>query len=306
MTNRLFALRDHNNGTLAYDPCSGFVLLASDVAGGKGLRMIDASVAARWPIFGIVEKGLPWNICWSPIVQCNLECPHCLDDKSTSQLVRGERRRIAQLLGRAAPLGIDISGGEPLLLKELPDLIGLIQNGLTAVSVTTNGWLLSERCQELAPHVHGVRVSLDGADAKMHDHLRGSESFIRAIGGIRRAISCDVPVQIQFVAMKSTLVALPALLELARDEGVQGVTVLQLLPIGEATSMQDELCSDSEVEEALHAAEMPSGLSVRLRSRRLAAGFTVVRADGRVWRNDQAALSIGPVRRLQQVSDLAA
>lgn len=306
MTRRLFALRDHGNGTLAYDPCAGFVLLAPGVTGGPGLRMFDSSVAATWPIFSIAESGLPLNICWSPIVQCNLKCPHCLDDKSASQLVRSERRRVAQLLGQAMPLGIDVSGGEPLLLKELPELLALLENGLTAVSVTTNGWLLSERCQELAPHVHGIRVSLDGADASAHDHLRGLGSFVRALGGIRSAVSCDIPVQIQFVAMKSTLAELPALLKLARNEGAQGVTVLQLLPIGEASTMWDQLCSDLEVEEALHSAESPSGLSVRFRSRRLAAGFTVVRADGRVWRNDHAALSISPVRRLQRISDLAA
>jgi molybdenum cofactor biosynthesis enzyme MoaA len=174
------------------------------------------------------------------------------------------------------------------------------------VSVTTNGWRLQRRAHELLGHVDAVRVSLDGADADAHDRWRGRGSFARALAGLRACARLGVPAQIQAVLMASTAASAQGLVDLAADLRVRGVTFLQMLPIGEGARLAAaESLTDAEAHAVLGGLTAPGGLPVRLRTRASAGGFTVVRADGVVWRNGAAAREIGRVRALADPSDLA-
>jgi MoaA/NifB/PqqE/SkfB family radical SAM enzyme len=249
---------------------------------------------------------MPVSVCWSPIVRRNLRCPHCLDDTSVPELDVTGRGRIAGMLAVAAVLGVDISGGEPLLLRDLPTLAQRITiGGRTAVSVTTNGWHLARRAQELAEAVDAVRVSLDGPDEASHDRIRGVGSFTRAREGIRAALSAGIPLQIHMVLMTSNHATAQQMVDLAADLGAGGVTFLQMLPIGVGVQLQAEMLTDPAAADLLAGLQVPSGLRIRLRTRASTGGFTVVRADERVWRNNTRALHITGVRPLTTVADLA-
>jgi hypothetical protein len=83
------------------------------------------------------------------------------------------------------------------------------------------------------------------------------------------------------------------------------VTFLQMQPIGEGARLAAaEALTANQAETILAELAAPGGLAVRLRTRSSAGGFTVVRADGAVWRNGAAATEIGRVRRLTGPSDL--
>jgi MoaA/NifB/PqqE/SkfB family radical SAM enzyme len=152
---------------------------------------------------------------------------------------------------------------------------------------------------------HAIRVSLDGPDAAGHDRWRGRASFDRATAGIRAAVAHAIPTQIQTVLLRSTAHAsLQPMVDLAASLGVHGVTFLQMLPIGEGAALADaEQLSDDEARRLL--ADLDTGtIAVRLRTREAAGGFTVVRADGQVWRNEPDAAAIATLRPLGSVNDL--
>ncbi|MGH9060568.1 MAG: radical SAM protein, partial [Acidimicrobiales bacterium] len=236
----------------------------------------------------------------------NLHCPQCLDDTTVPELDATDRLRIAGVLAAAGVLGVDISGGEPLLLRDLPALARRVAaGGRTAVSVTTNGWHLARRAQELADTIDAIRVSLDGPDEASHDRIRGAGSFTRAQEGIRAALSAGIPLQIQMVLMTSNHATAQQMVDLAADFGAGGVTLLQMLPLGAGRQLYDEMLTDPAAARLLSGLRVPEGLRIRLRTRTSAGGFTVVRADGRVWRNDTGALRIDGVRPLTTVADLA-
>lgn len=238
-------------------------------------------------------------------MRCNLACPHCLDDKSVREGNRARRRQIADRIAAAGVLGVDISGGEPLLLSDLTALTDRLVLGGCAVSVTSNGWHLAQRAAELAGHLDAVRVSLDGPDAARHDRLRGPGSFDRAVAGLRACAALGIPTQIQTVLMTSNWQEAQELVRLAAAEQVFGLTFLQMLPIGEARDLAaDELLCDAEAAGLVADLDVPSGLHVRLRQRDAAAGFTVVRADGALWRNTDGARTISRRRTLQGPADL--
>lgn len=305
---RTFAARLAATGFAVHDPLTGLTYQASTELSGGRVRLSDAAVSA-WPEVhpGTVQADVPISVCWSPLVRCNLACPHCLDDKTVPELARQDRQRIARLLAVSGVLGVDISGGEPLLLRELPELIDTLTAGNCAVSVTTNGTHLARRAEALATRVDAIRVSLDGPDAERHDRWRGTGSFDRAVAGIRASVAHGIPTQIQTVLMRSTAstIARP-MVELAAALGVRGVTFLQMLPIGEGTAVADtEQLSDEEARGLLTDLTAAADVAVRLRTREAAGGFTVIRADGQVWRNQLGAQAISTVRPLQVVGDLA-
>lgn len=288
-----------------YDPLTGSTRLTSHPDVGRitlSSRMI-ADLPEVHP--GDLGGTEPVSVCWSPIVRCNLACSYCLDDKQVPELSRSERHAIAANLADSGVLGVDISGGEPLLLRELPELLDTLVDGGHVVSVTTNGTHLERRAESLARRVDAIRVSLDGADAATHDSTRGTGSFAKAVSGIRAAVGHGIPLQIQTVVMRSTITRLPDIVDLADQLGALGVTFLQFLPFGEGANLADaELISDDDVRALVDC--LASGpVEVRLRTRADAAGFTVVRSDGKVWRNADDTSVISPLRVLTAPHELS-
>ncbi|GAA4888755.1 radical SAM protein [Pseudonocardia sp. C8] len=306
-TNRVFATGACDQTRYVHDPLTGLTHRAEGLIALGRTRLPGSSVAS-WPTLhpGELDREVPVSVCWSPLVRCNLACPHCLDDKAVPELARKDRQRIAALLGESGVLAVDISGGEPLLLRDLGELAATLTSSGCVVSVTTNGWHLQRRAEALAGQVDAVRVSLDGPDAESHDHWRGSGSFRRAVAGARAAVAHAIPTQLQTVLMTSTQGTAQRMVDLAEELGVHGVTFLQMLPIGEGAALADaELLTDEQARATVAELDIPDAVTVRLRTRDDAGGFTVIRADGRVWRNDSVAEGITTLHSLTNPSDLA-
>ncbi len=308
MTLRAFRTATTARGqVIVYDPCSGATRLAPHPL-PAGRRLLDDTQARAWPLAHPASLGLdvPVSVCWSPLVRCNLSCPHCLDDTSVPELDAARRASAGRLIGASGVLGVDISGGEPLLLRDLPELAGRLATDGCAVSVTTNGWHLARRASQLTGHLDAVRVSLDAPDPSRHDALRGTGSFSRALDGIRACGQAGIPVQIQTVLMASAARHAQAVIDLAAQAGANGVTFLQMLPLGRGTAMAAaEMLGDQTAASLINGLEVPCGLTVRLRERSAAEGFTVVRADGLIWRNGTGALTITTTRPLTHPRGLA-
>ena len=300
--NRIYAADGH----LIHDPATGLTHQAPQPHSRGRLRLAEELVNV-WPAVppADLDRPFPVSLCWSPIVRCNLRCPHCLDDTSVPQTGSADHARIADLLAESGVLGVDISGGEPLLLRRLPNLARRIaEGGRAAVSVTTNGWHLQRRAGELVGAVDAIRVSLDGPDQASHDHVRGEGSFTRAMQGIRTALEEGMAVQVQTVLMAGNQAHAQQMVDLAAALGVGGVTFLQMLPIGAGSMLRQQMLTDPDALTLLDRVRVPGGLRVRLRTRAAAGGFTVVRADGRVWRNNHNGQHIGGLRPLTTAADL--
>lgn len=167
--------------------------------------------------------------------RCDLACGMCdlpLRGDRTRELDADGLKGILDAFRDLGVLGVGVTGGEPLLRRDLFEVLRHGRDKGLLMHLNTNGSLVTrEAAQELAAcGVSSVNVSLDGPDAELHDRLRGREgSFRRVLRAVARLAA--VPGRPYRVALTCALgpenaASAPALLERARDLGADRVGFL--------------------------------------------------------------------------------
>ncbi|MGE5575317.1 MAG: PTO1314 family radical SAM protein [Ignavibacteria bacterium] len=153
---------------------------------------------------------------------CNLRCKMCPFWKRTSadSSLEQEKAILKQVYNSGA-CGVAFEGGEPLLRRDLGDILAFSRSLPLHTSLITNGTLLESRINEIAPHINGVvYVSLDGLE-KTHDAIRGADgSFRKAVRGIIAAKE-KVAVTINTTVMAENIDEIESLIGLAKELGVK-------------------------------------------------------------------------------------
>lgn len=158
------------------------------------------------------------------LYRCNLECKMCPFWRREDEelLALPDEVRIMDALARAGVSFLGFEGGEPLLRKDVADILREA-HARFHTSLVTNGWLLEHRLPEIAPHLDLLFVSLDGI-GETHDRLRGiPRSFERAVQGMRASRS-EVPTLISHTVTKDNLDHAEKVVELAERLDI-GLTV---------------------------------------------------------------------------------
>ena len=161
--------------------------------------------------------------------RCNLACRHCLVSSGPTGEDGIPTDALRRFLRQAVDLGADtfyLTGGEPLLRRDLPDLLREITTDYRASAVVlSNGTLLDD---ELAATLAALprerlflQVSLDGSTPQRNDALRSPGSFEGAVQGLRRAVAAALNVTVATVVMKRNLDDLVPLADLVRGLGVK-------------------------------------------------------------------------------------
>ena len=102
--------------------------------------------------------------------RCNLRCVYCMPEEGIEQLPHeqiltfDEIERVCRISTELGISKIKLTGGEPLVRKGLPDLLGKIKriSGIEQVTLTTNGILLKNQLDELMRQgLDAVNISID-------------------------------------------------------------------------------------------------------------------------------------------------
>ena len=126
--------------------------------------------------------------------RCNLRCQYCMPEEEYAWLPRNTLltfEEINVLVSIFTEFGVDrvrLTGGEPLLRRDLPTLIRMISQHarIQDIALTTNGILLEEQGQALHDAgLHRVTVSLDTLKPDRFKALTRRETFSQVLTGIR-------------------------------------------------------------------------------------------------------------------------
>ena len=130
----------------------------------------------------------------SVIDRCNFRCPYCMPAEIYGEshrflprsdwLTPGEIRRLASLFRQLGVTKLRITGGEPLLRKDLEEIISGLASleGIDDIAMTTNGSRLAERAAELRrAGLRRVTVSVDSLDAAEFSAMSGGRGEIDTV-----------------------------------------------------------------------------------------------------------------------------
>jgi len=160
--------------------------------------------------------------------KCNFRCRYCMPAEGLEWLERDELltfEEIARLVRVLARMGVDevrLTGGEPLVRRDLPTLVGMLAQtpGVRDLSLTTNGVLLDRFAAPLVEAgLRRLNVSLDSLSHIRFAEITRRDALDRVLAGLEEAERYPElrPIKVNCVAIKGfTEEEVPALAELAR------------------------------------------------------------------------------------------
>lgn len=145
--------------------------------------------------------------------RCNFACLFCMPEKDKVQWIRQDDilvfEEIERIVRVLASLGIEkirLTGGEPLLRRNLESLIKQLNGirGIRSIDMTTNGWFLEQKAKSLRDAgVRGVTVSLHSLRGDRFAKISGVDALPRVLRGIDRALDEGLsPVKVNSVAIR--------------------------------------------------------------------------------------------------------
>ena len=156
-------------------------------------------------------------------------------------------------MARLGSFRLGLTGGEPLLRKDIFRIIDLaLEHGL-APCVTTNGLLINEEiAREFGKRdLIWLNVSLEGATAETNDKVRGAGTFAKVLDRLA-VLREHSRFTLAFTIMRTNLAEIEACAELAHRVGADTAVFRPLYPVGMATRHQELMPTFAEYDTALN------------------------------------------------------
>ncbi len=170
--------------------------------------------------------------------RCNYRCVYCMPAEGIRCVPMSEIltfEEIEAVCRQAASLGIrrlKITGGEPLVRRGMPKLIGMLKRipGIEQVTMTTNGALLEAYLDELLENnLDAVNISLDTMDPEKFRQMTRGGNLSDVLGGLDAAVRSGIPVKLNTVLCEGE--EWKTMLPLARELPVD-IRFIEMMPIG--------------------------------------------------------------------------
>lgn len=171
--------------------------------------------------------------------RCNLRCSYCMpeDMSFVPEAEQMNPEELCEITAAAAELGIrhiKLTGGEPLLRRDCPELIRRIKaiRGIQNVTLTTNGVLLEQFLPKLIDcGLDAVNISLNTRNPERYREITGRDTLEPVLRGIQKAADSRIPVKINVVTLEENAGDWIDLVQMAKEYPVD-VRLIEVMPIG--------------------------------------------------------------------------
>ncbi len=143
---------------------------------------------------------------------CNLRCIYCMPEEGVSfrsqdkLLTTDEICRLIETMSQMGVSKIRFTGGEPLLRKDLLELIQIVyeMDGIDSIHLTTNGTLLAKQINSLKDAgLTGINISLDTLNPEKFKTITRRDGLDLVLDGLEKAIQSGISsIKVNVVAMR--------------------------------------------------------------------------------------------------------
>ena len=204
------------------------------------------------------RKFVPKWIAWERTQKCNLKCVHCRcssdEESSEGDFTTEEGKNLLTEIARFSKPVVVLSGGEPLLRKDIFELADFGSSLGLRMCMATNGALVDDEiCRKMREvDIKMVSLSLDGDSAAIHDDFRqcpgAFDGVIRAADTFRRN---GQKFLINSSFTKRNQADIPEVFHLAKSLGATAWYMFMIVPTGRGEEIMSELISKEDYEEIL-------------------------------------------------------
>lgn len=183
-----------------------------------------------------------FSVYWFLTYKCNLKCIHCIANSSYEinemDLSIDEIRSIIIKLSKLPIANIILSGGEPLLHKDIKKILLEINNMKIPYVIETNGLLIDEEiinilCQAQYKELPKLVVSIDGSKPEYHDKIRGRGNYDNLMKKINMIEQYNLMYDINYTINKINLHDIKNILSWS-NRNVSSLTFGFIIPLGRA------------------------------------------------------------------------
>ena len=228
------------------------------------IRKCMLSVVKGIANFGIrypQSTGAPVTVVWNFTNRCNLNCLHCHQDSSPtssgSELTTSQAFKVTDNMSAAGVAVLTFSGGEPLLRRDLYDVIERANDNGMLCTLASNGTLITPKAAKKLAKVgiKRVEIGLDGARTETHDFLRNQPgSFEATIEGIKNCATIGFDeLAITMTLHSKNINELEETISLAEKLGATRFYLNRLIPAGRGIEASHLDVTPREKIEALEA-----------------------------------------------------
>jgi MoaA/NifB/PqqE/SkfB family radical SAM enzyme len=203
------------------------------------INPVPAAALARLPLIALYLSE-----------RCNSRCITCdYWRHGVADMRLDAVRRLLPDLARLHTQVALISGGEPLLNPEWPQIAQLLRDQGLKLWLLTSGLSLAKHARRAAAFFEAITVSLDGTDRATYEAIRGLDAFGKVCQGIRAATQAGTPVSLRVTLQRANYRQLPQFVRLTRELGAQQVSFLAVdVANPHAFARQDDFTRDLALE----------------------------------------------------------
>ena len=205
-----------------------------------------------------MEFAPKW-IAWEITRRCNLKCVHCrssseFEVKEHPDFSFEEATRVLDDISSYAKPVVVLSGGEPLIRKDVFDIARYGTEKGLRMCLATNGTLVTESvCEKVKESgLRIVSLSLDGSTEAVHDDFRSQKGAFRGVinaAGLFKKHGIEFIINSSFT--KRNQEEIPKVYRLAKELGATAWYMFMIVPTGRAEEIMNELISKEDYEEIL-------------------------------------------------------
>ena len=171
--------------------------------------------------------------------RCNFNCTHCFANKNDCELKISSWKKIFDNICKEKIQSITITGGEPLLYKDLFKLLKIIKIRKTKLCLDSNASLINEsNIKLIEKYFKKVRISHYGINRSWHANTQtngsNEQKFLSAL-----KLLCDskVKVQVKIPLFANNVKNLFKILDSLKHYCIDEIVLIPIIPVGKATKL---------------------------------------------------------------------